>query len=95
MQCKNFLEWNVLTAFLKMTTTGHLHIAERNKFQVWVQQKQKSDLLNKCGLSPVSTMPVKSVLVTNIFKNMCEEVLQYLSSNCYKCEHSIDIQVCS
>ena len=45
MHRKSFLEWNVLIAFLKMTTEGHLHIAERNKFQVWVQQKQKSDLL--------------------------------------------------
>ena len=36
-------------------------------------------------------MPFKSILVTNIFKNVCEQVLQCLSSNCYKCSHSNDI----
>ena len=45
MHRKSFLEWNVLSALLKMTTEGLLHIARETNSKVWVQQKQKSDLL--------------------------------------------------
>ena len=94
---KGFLEWKCLECLLSNDNWGASPYPKKEQIPKFGSSNSKR-VISQRGLSPkFSTMLLKTSLVTNIFKNKCEQVFQfcklYLSSNCYIRLHPIEIQV--